>query len=69
MTAERHSCRLVVINELKMLRIHLKRPIADKDTIESRGLSLNEICEATGIHVSTLSRLATIGPLTQQLQT
>ena len=41
-----------------MLQIHLKRLIADKETAESRRISLNEISEATGIHVSTLSRLA-----------
>jgi len=41
-----------------MLRIHLKRLIADKETAESRRISLSEISEATGIHVSTLSRLA-----------
>lgn len=41
-----------------MLRIHLKRLIADKETTESRRISLNEISEETGIHISTLSRLA-----------
>lgn len=41
-----------------MLKIHLKRLIADKETEESRRISLNEISEETGIHVSTLSRLA-----------
>ncbi|MHB1399754.1 MAG: helix-turn-helix domain-containing protein [Trichloromonadaceae bacterium] len=41
-----------------MLKIHLKRMIADKETAESRRISLSEISEATGIHISTLSRLA-----------
>lgn len=41
-----------------MLKIHLKRLIADKETAESRRISLSEIAEATGVHVSTLSRLA-----------
>lgn len=41
-----------------MLKIHLKRLIADKETKESRRISLGEISEVTGIHVSTLSRLA-----------
>ena len=41
-----------------MLKIHLKRLIADKETAESRRISLSEISEATGIHISTLSRLA-----------
>lgn len=41
-----------------MLKIHLKRMIADKETAESRRISLSEISETTGIHISTLSRLA-----------
>lgn len=41
-----------------MLRVHIKRLIADKETAERRRISLSEISESTGIHVSTLSRLA-----------
>ncbi|ORJ60288.1 helix-turn-helix domain-containing protein [Geothermobacter hydrogeniphilus] len=41
-----------------MLKIHLKRLIADKETAEGRRISLSEISAITGIHISTLSRLA-----------
>ena len=41
-----------------MLKFHLKRLIADKESALGRRISLKEIASETGIHASTLSRLA-----------
>ncbi len=41
-----------------MIRYHLKRLIADMEFIEKRRIGLTEISEKTGIHLSTISRIA-----------
>lgn len=41
-----------------MLRFYLKRLIAEKELEWGKRISMSEISESTGIHVSTLSRLA-----------
>ncbi len=41
-----------------MIRYHLKHLIADMELSLGRRISLGEIAEKTGIHMSTLSRIA-----------
>ena len=41
-----------------MIRYHLKHQIADMEHRLGRRVSLGEISEQTGIHLSTLSRIA-----------
>ena len=41
-----------------MIRYHLKHLIADKELRLGRRINLKEISEETGIHLSTLSRIA-----------
>ncbi|RMH40005.1 MAG: helix-turn-helix domain-containing protein [Gammaproteobacteria bacterium] len=41
-----------------MIRYHLKELIAEKEFQTGKRLSLKEIADATGIHLSTLSRIA-----------
>jgi len=41
-----------------LLRFFLKRLIAEKELSENRRISMSEISEKTGIHISTLSRIA-----------
>ena len=41
-----------------MIRYHLKRLLADLEFNEKRRIGLTELSEKTGIHLSTLSRIA-----------
>jgi putative transcriptional regulator len=41
-----------------MIRFHLKQLIADKEFQENRRVKLEEIAAATGIHRTTLSKIA-----------
>ncbi|MGF1607282.1 MAG: helix-turn-helix domain-containing protein [Rhodothalassiaceae bacterium] len=41
-----------------MLRFRLKELIADREFREGRRITLDEIAEATGIHRTTLSKIA-----------
>ena len=41
-----------------MIRYHLKHLIADMEFKEGKRISLKDISEKTGIHLSTLSRIA-----------
>ena len=41
-----------------MIRYHLKHLIADMEFNQGKRISLKEISEKTGIHLSTLSRIA-----------
>lgn len=41
-----------------MIRFRLKELIADKSFRESRRVTLDEVAEATGVHRTTLSRIA-----------
>lgn len=41
-----------------MIRYHLKRLLADMEFNEKRRIGLTEVSEKTGIHLSTLSRIA-----------
>lgn len=41
-----------------MLRFYLKRLIAEMEIDKGKRISMSEISDATGIHISTLSRLA-----------
>lgn len=41
-----------------MLRFFLKRLIAEKELAENKRISMSDIAEETGIHISTLSRIA-----------
>lgn len=43
-----------------MIRFHLKKMIADKEFKEGRRVRMDEIAKATGIHRTTLSKIANV---------
>lgn len=43
-----------------MIRFHIKELIADKEFNENRRVTMEEISEKTGIHRTTLSKIANI---------
>ncbi len=46
--------------ETKLIRYYLKELIADREFHEGRRITLDEVSKATGIHRSTLSKIANI---------